>query len=90
MSRLNYVLTSISRINTTDESLQARKIFIFQHFHFKEQLEFHAQLRRAFTMFYNLGAWTFILNEGLPCMYINKGLYIVKGFKLPTPWSEVD
>ena len=38
------ILTFISMINTTSESLKARKICIFQHFSFCEQLKFHAQL----------------------------------------------
>ena len=38
------ILTFISMINTTLESLKARKVFIFQQFSFDEQLEFHAQL----------------------------------------------
>ena len=38
------ILTFISMINTTFESLKARKVFIFQHFSFYEQLKFHAQL----------------------------------------------
>ena len=38
------ILTFISRINTASESFKARKIFIFQHFTFYEQLKFHVQL----------------------------------------------
>ena len=38
------ILTFISRINTTSNSLEARKVFIFLHFSFYEQLKFHAQL----------------------------------------------
>ena len=38
------ILTFISMINTAPESFKARKIFIFQHFTFYEQLNFHAQL----------------------------------------------
>ena len=38
------ILTFISMINTTFESLKARKIFIFQHFSFCEQLKFRTQL----------------------------------------------
>ena len=38
------ILTFISIINTTSESLKARKVFIFQHFSFYDQLKFHAQL----------------------------------------------
>ena len=34
------ILTFISLINTTSESLKARKICILQHFSFHEQLEF--------------------------------------------------
>ena len=36
------ILTFISMINTKSESLEARKVFIFQHFSFYEQLKFHA------------------------------------------------
>ena len=38
------ILTFMSMINTTCESLKARKVLIFQHFSFCEQLKFHAQL----------------------------------------------
>ena len=38
------ILTFISMINTTFESLKARQAFIFQHFSFYEQLKFHAHL----------------------------------------------
>ena len=38
------ILTFISMINTTSESLTARKFTIFQHFTFYERLTFHAQL----------------------------------------------
>ena len=37
------ILTFMSRINTTSESLNARKICVFQHFGFNEQLKFYAQ-----------------------------------------------
>ena len=43
------ILTFISMINTTSESLKARKVFIFQHFNFYEQLKFHAH--RVPTLF---------------------------------------
>ena len=36
--------TFISMIDTTFESLKARKLFIFQHLSFYVQLKFHAQL----------------------------------------------
>ena len=39
------IITFISMINVTSESLKARKVFIFQHFSFYKQLKFHAQLR---------------------------------------------
>ena len=39
------ILAFISMINTTSYSLKARKVFIFQHFSFYEQFEFHAELR---------------------------------------------
>ena len=38
------ILTFISMINITSESLKARNIFIFLLFSFYEQLKFHAQL----------------------------------------------
>ena len=37
------ILTFISRINTISKSLNARKISVFQHFGFYEQLKFYAQ-----------------------------------------------
>ena len=39
------ILTFISKIKMTSASLKARKVLIFQHFSFYEQLIFHAQLR---------------------------------------------
>ena len=39
------ILTFISMINTTSESLKAKNVSIFQHFSFYEQLKFYAQLR---------------------------------------------
>ena len=50
------ILTFMSMINTTFNSLKARKVFICQHFSFYEQLQFHAQLRWAWKKFYNLRA----------------------------------
>ena len=41
------ILTFISLINTPLESFKVRKIFIFHHFTFNEQLKFHAQLSCA-------------------------------------------
>ena len=38
------ILTFISMVDTTSESLKAREVLIFQYFSFNEQLEFHAQL----------------------------------------------
>ena len=38
------ILSFISMINTPSESLKTRKVFIFQHFSFYEQLKFYAQL----------------------------------------------
>ena len=38
------ILSFISPINTTSQSLKARAVFIFQHFGFNEQLKFHAHL----------------------------------------------
>ena len=41
------ILTFISRINTISEGFKARKVVIFHHFTFYEDLKFHAQLSRA-------------------------------------------
>ena len=38
------ILTSISRINTSSESLKAQNTYLFQHVSFYEQLKFYAQL----------------------------------------------
>ena len=38
------ILTFISMINATSESLKTRKVFDFQHFRFYEYLKFHAGL----------------------------------------------
>ena len=46
------ILTFISMINTTSESLKARKVSIFQHFSFCELLKFHTQLNMK--KFYSL------------------------------------
>ena len=60
------ILTFISMINTTSESLKAGKDFIFQHFSFDVQLKFYAQLRLALKKLHNLWA-RFVLatNAGL-------------------------
>ena len=50
------ISTYISRINTTSESLKARKVLILRLYSFYERLKFHAQLSSARTFFYNLGA----------------------------------
>ena len=39
------LLTFISMIYTTYESLKVRKVFIYQHLNFNEQFRFHAQIR---------------------------------------------
>ena len=44
MPTLVGILTFISLIKTTSESLEAGKVFILQHFSFHEQLNFHAEL----------------------------------------------
>ena len=41
------ILTFISLINTTSESLKAKIVFIFQDFSVYEQFKFHAQHPRA-------------------------------------------
>ena len=55
MTAIVGILTFISIINRTSESLKARKVFIFQHFSFYEQLKFHTQL--SMKKFYKLGTW---------------------------------
>ena len=55
------ILTFISMINTTPESLDARKSLFFSIDFFYEQLKFHAQLSQAQKKFYNLGACALIL-----------------------------
>ena len=44
MPTIGGILTFISIINATSESLKARKVLIFQHFSFYGKLKFHAQL----------------------------------------------
>ena len=44
MSTIVGVLTFITEINTSFDSLKAREVFIYHHFIFYEQLKFHAQL----------------------------------------------
>ena len=57
MSIIVDILTIISMINTTLESLKARDIHICQHISFKKQLKFHAQLSLhvAYKKLYDLG-----------------------------------
>ena len=55
MTTIAGFLTFIRMINTTSESQKTRKVFIFYHFSFYEQQNFHAQLSWAWTKFYNLG-----------------------------------
>ena len=55
------ILTFISIINTTSESLKARKVVIFQLISFYDQLRFHAQLRGAWRKLYYLGVRTHAL-----------------------------
>ena len=47
------ILTSMSMMNTTSETLKARKILIFQYFSFYEQLK---ELRRALRGYFSLEA----------------------------------
>ena len=42
MPTIAVILTFISMINITYDGLKARKVFIFQHFRFYEQVKFHA------------------------------------------------
>ena len=44
MSTIVGILTFISMINSTSESLKARDVFIFQYFSFSVQMKFDAQL----------------------------------------------
>ena len=44
---LESMLTFTSMIYTTSESLKAKKVSIFQHFSFYDQLKFYVQLSRA-------------------------------------------
>ena len=45
------ILTLISRVNTSSESLRARKVFIFHHFCFYEQLKFLIFRSKFFIFF---------------------------------------
>ena len=56
MPMIDGILTFISMLNVTSETLKARKVGIFKQFSFYEQLKFHAQLSLARKKFYNLGA----------------------------------
>ena len=55
MPTLIGILTFISIINITTGSKKASKVFIFQHFSFSEQLNFHAQLGWDGNKLFNLG-----------------------------------
>ena len=59
MSTIVGILTFISMINKTFESLKARKVYIFQYFSFYVQLKFHAQLSWAWKKFYNFRAMSY-------------------------------
>ena len=52
------ILTFISMINTTSESIKARTFFIWRYFSVNGQLQFRAQLSWAWKKFYKLGART--------------------------------
>ena len=51
------ILTFISMVNTTYESLKAIKVFILKHCCWYEHLKLYAQLRWARKKFYNVEAW---------------------------------
>ena len=59
------ILTFMSIINTTPEVLKARNVFICRYFSFYEQFKYRAQLSWAWKMFYNFGAWSALLKNGL-------------------------
>ena len=61
MSTVVGILTFISMINKKFESLKARKVFIFQHFSFYEQLQYRTQMSWTWKKFYNLGPRSFRL-----------------------------
>ena len=44
------ILTFISMINTTYESLKTRKVFVFQHLFFYKKLKFRGQLNMTFFL----------------------------------------
>ena len=46
-----FILTFISKINTTSESFKAQKVFILQNVSFYKQLKLHAQLSWAWKTF---------------------------------------
>ena len=56
------ILTSIS-MNTTSESFKARKVYIFQHFSYYEQLKFHVRSWSVIKIF---------PDHNFPLAWINK------------------
>ena len=56
MSTIVGILTFICMINTASESLEPRKIFVFQHLEFYEQLKFMLICVEHEKSFYNLKA----------------------------------
>ena len=51
------ILTFISMINTSSESLKARKVFTFQLMNFHEKLKFYAQLLNVKSFIVSGAIW---------------------------------
>ena len=65
------ILTLISRIDTTFESFKVKKSLFFNHFHFYQQLKFHAVEHEK--TFHNLGPrWNHNLGPRWKLMEIQK------------------
>ena len=74
------ILTVISRINTTSESLKARTISVFQHFSFHEQIYFEHE-KRFITWGSVLSEHCYIFNCLVP-IYLSISLYCVLKFSV--------
>ena len=57
------ILTFISMLNATSESLKARQVGIFKQFSYYKQSKFHAHLSWAWKKFHNLGIRTDVMSS---------------------------
>ena len=61
MPSIDGILTFISMLNVTSESMKARKVGIFQQSSFLWAVEISSSVELSTKKFYNLVAWLFLL-----------------------------